>query len=376
MSVNGRGRACRSWSAIAPRCVARCRTSSRTPPATPPPAAGSVSPRRRGGDGRRPRRAHHRARSRPGHPAPAEEGRIFRAFYRGPAGPGRRRVRQRARPQPRAAHRGCARGVGGSRERRRARGRAFTLVLPAARRACSADRVSGRGAPCASGSCSLKTSRVSGSRSPAASSAKAISSSRPRTARRGCAAASSEPFDLVVLDVMLPDRSGFDVCRDLRQRGVADADPHAHRARPGRGPRAGPEARAPTTTWSSPSRCPSSWPGSRRGCAASRPPRREARRELPLRRGRRGLPEGGGHAGGDAGRGLGQGVPAPPLSHQAARRHPLPRRAAQRGLGLRRDADHAHRRRARGLAAPQDRAQPAQPQYILTVHGLGYKFVG
>jgi two-component system, OmpR family, alkaline phosphatase synthesis response regulator PhoP len=36
----------------------------------------------------------------------------------------------------------------------------------------------------------------------------------------GLARASSEAFDLVVLDVMLPDRSGFEVCRDLRQRGV------------------------------------------------------------------------------------------------------------------------------------------------------------
>ena len=30
----------------------------------------------------------------------------------------------------------------------------------------------------------------------------------------------SEPFDLAVLDVMLPKRDGFDVCRTLRQRGV------------------------------------------------------------------------------------------------------------------------------------------------------------
>src|SRR3954470_1131832 len=36
----------------------------------------------------------------------------------------------------------------------------------------------------------------------------------------GLARASAEPFDLVVLDVMLPDRSGFEVCRDLRKRGV------------------------------------------------------------------------------------------------------------------------------------------------------------
>jgi two-component system alkaline phosphatase synthesis response regulator PhoP len=29
------------------------------------------------------------------------------------------------------------------------------------------------------------------------------------------------PFDLILLDVMLPGKNGFDVCRDLRQRGVA-----------------------------------------------------------------------------------------------------------------------------------------------------------
>ncbi len=32
--------------------------------------------------------------------------------------------------------------------------------------------------------------------------------------------ASRERFDLVLLDVALPGRSGFDVCRDLRQRGI------------------------------------------------------------------------------------------------------------------------------------------------------------
>jgi two-component system alkaline phosphatase synthesis response regulator PhoP len=32
--------------------------------------------------------------------------------------------------------------------------------------------------------------------------------------------ASAGAFDLVILDVMLPKKSGFDVCRDLRQRGV------------------------------------------------------------------------------------------------------------------------------------------------------------
>ena len=31
----------------------------------------------------------------------------------------------------------------------------------------------------------------------------------------------TEAFDLIILDVMLPDRSGVDLCRELRQKGVA-----------------------------------------------------------------------------------------------------------------------------------------------------------
>jgi two-component system alkaline phosphatase synthesis response regulator PhoP len=34
------------------------------------------------------------------------------------------------------------------------------------------------------------------------------------------ARAESDAFDLIVLDVMLPRKNGFDVCRDLRQRGL------------------------------------------------------------------------------------------------------------------------------------------------------------
>ena len=36
----------------------------------------------------------------------------------------------------------------------------------------------------------------------------------------GVARGSAERFDLIVLDVMLPGKTGFDVCRELRQRGV------------------------------------------------------------------------------------------------------------------------------------------------------------
>jgi two-component system alkaline phosphatase synthesis response regulator PhoP len=35
----------------------------------------------------------------------------------------------------------------------------------------------------------------------------------------GLARAGAEPFDLLLLDIMLPGKNGFDVCRDLRQRG-------------------------------------------------------------------------------------------------------------------------------------------------------------
>ncbi len=37
----------------------------------------------------------------------------------------------------------------------------------------------------------------------------------------GSERAAAEAFDLILLDVMLPERSGFDVCRDLRQRKIS-----------------------------------------------------------------------------------------------------------------------------------------------------------
>jgi two-component system alkaline phosphatase synthesis response regulator PhoP len=36
----------------------------------------------------------------------------------------------------------------------------------------------------------------------------------------GLRRAASEDFDLVILDVMLPKKTGFDVCRELRQKGI------------------------------------------------------------------------------------------------------------------------------------------------------------
>lgn len=37
----------------------------------------------------------------------------------------------------------------------------------------------------------------------------------------GEARAAAETFDLILLDLMLPEKSGFDVCRDLRQRKIS-----------------------------------------------------------------------------------------------------------------------------------------------------------
>lgn len=37
---------------------------------------------------------------------------------------------------------------------------------------------------------------------------------------KGLAAAIAEKFDLIILDVMLPKKNGYDVCRDLRQKGI------------------------------------------------------------------------------------------------------------------------------------------------------------
>ena len=54
--------------------------------------------------------------------------------------------------------------------------------------------------------------------------------------------------DLIVLDVMLPDLDGFDVCKRLRQTRRPHPGAVPHRPRRHRGQGAGPDARAATTT--------------------------------------------------------------------------------------------------------------------------------
>ena len=46
--------------------------------------------------------------------------------------------------------------------------------------------------------------------------------------------AKESPFDLIVLDVMLPGKDGFEVCRDLRRNGLRLAHSDADRQGAGR----------------------------------------------------------------------------------------------------------------------------------------------
>ena len=41
---------------------------------------------------------------------------------------------------------------------------------------------------------------------------------------KGFETALAEKFDLIILDVMLPKKNGYDVCRDLRQKGIDTPD--------------------------------------------------------------------------------------------------------------------------------------------------------
>ena len=51
----------------------------------------------------------------------------------------------------------------------------------------------------------------------------------------GLAAPGGEPYDVLVLDRMLPDLDGLELLRVLRSRGVRHAGPRPHRARRRRG---------------------------------------------------------------------------------------------------------------------------------------------
>ena len=182
---------------------------------------------------------------------------------------------------------------------------------------------------------------------------RAMTSRRRPTARPGCARGSAESFDLIILDGMLPGRDGFDVCR---------THPPARR----------PDARSSMLT--ARGQVVDRVVGLKLGADdyLTKPFEMAellARLEALLRRAPRAvrtlgetyqfgdmhgrLPEGRGHARRAGARALGAGVQAAQLLHRASRRHAVARRAAQRGVGLQRDADHAHGGRPRRLAAPE-----------------------
>ena len=84
--------------------------------------------------------------------------------------------------------------------------------------------------------------------------------------RQGLDRFAAEPFDLVLLDVMLPRLDGLEVCRAIRRTSTVPSScsppaPTPSTSSSGSRP-------APTTTSRSRSRCPSSSPASGRRCAA------------------------------------------------------------------------------------------------------------
>ena len=176
----------------------------------------------------------------------------------------------------------------------------------------------------------------------------------------GLERASSEAFDVILLDVMLPGRDGFDVCRTLRQRGVS----------------------APILMLTARGQVVDRVVGLRLGADDYLTKPFEmmellARIEALLRRAPQSAPpsidqfqfgslrvdfrKAEVEKDGAADRSLRARVQAALLLHRAPRRHDLARRAAERSLGLQRDAVDADRGRPHRLAAAEARGQPEAP---------------
>ena len=60
--------------------------------------------------------------------------------------------------------------------------------------------------------------------------------------------AAAVTYDVVVLDLLLPMKSGLDVCRELRSKGDVGSRAHAHRSGRRRGSHRSASTRAQTTT--------------------------------------------------------------------------------------------------------------------------------
>ena len=182
-------------------------------------------------------------------------------------------------------------------------------------------------------------------------------------------------FDIVLLDVALPGKGGFDVLRDLRQQRVE----------------------TPVLMLTARGQVLDRVLGLKLGADDYLPKPFDmmellARIEAVLRR-RRDTPAAasGAFSFGDIRvdfrraevtrgeapvRALEPRVQAAPLLRRAPRRARLAARAAGARLGIPRRAPDADGGRARGLAPAELEQHPAKPEHIVTVHRMGYRFVG
>ncbi len=204
---------------------------------------------------------------------------------------------------------------------------------------------------------------------------------RLRRARPPRRASASTPYDLVCLDLNLPDVDGLEVCRRLRTDPTLAPDrrraraPGADADRPGHASTTGSSAstRAPTTTWSSRSPSPSWRPGSAPCCAATpaAPAPCCGSGELELdTRALRGPP------GRRRARPHGQGVRPPALLHDPRRRGALARSTCSSTCGTStptRSPTPCGSRSAR-CAASSHRPTHDEP-LIETVVGAGYRLL-
>ena len=178
------------------------------------------------------------------------------------------------------------------------------------------------------------------------------------TGEEGLDIAMAKQPDLVLLDLLLPRMSGYEVCRRLRAEQLDDADHHAHGAQRRDGPRHRPRARRRRLRRQAVRREGAAGPGARPAAAPARG--RTARRRGPRRRGPGRSAAAAGPPRPAAARPVVTRVRAAgvPARSRRSRRHP--RGAAARGLGLQCCTSHPHRRQFRRQAAQEGRARPAQ----------------